>query len=63
MIRLDQIPPEVVEALQSALLRSDLHLNECIAAALNAWPGVWLYRYHDNGERAIILPITEGDEQ
>jgi len=30
-----------------------------IATALAAWPGVWEYKYHDDGSLALILPLKK----
>ena len=69
MIRADQIPPEVVEALHTSLADDAGVLvpkSDCvtaIAAALNAWPGMEIEVARDESE-AIILPLPQeaGDE-
>ena len=60
MIRADQIPPEVVEALAVAW-RDEMHSAHAIAAALNAWPMKSRTGYHIH---FIILPLQQesGDE-
>jgi len=63
MIRAEQIPDEVFEAFQKAwAVTSTLSTKECLAAALNAWPGaVW----RESGmnrkimSRRIILPLPQ----
>ena len=66
MIRADQIPPEVVEALHTSLADDAGVLvpkSDCvtaIAAALNAWPGMGV-RPHTVTTFAscIILPLPQ----
>jgi hypothetical protein len=55
MIRPDQIPDEVVEALGAALgnTRPTWDYAEAIAAALNAWQGV------DRYLGAVVLPLPQ----
>jgi hypothetical protein len=60
MIRPDQIPDEVVEALRENILH-DCSFKHAIAAALNAWPGAhertddWCTPPDHN----LILPLTQ----
>ena len=58
MIKPEQIPDEVVEALldTSNVAQPWKH---AIAAAINAWPGMFTYKYHDDTTTALILPLTE----
>lgn len=59
----NQVPKAAITALRGlTCCGCDKCLAKAIAAALNAWPGMWPYRYHDNGERAIILPIAQKQE-
>ena len=68
MIRADQIPPEVVEALAMAW-RDEMNSAHAIAAALAAWPGMLGHgdlAPSENGpplhiEQAIILPLPQED--
>ena len=61
MIRAEQIPDEVVEALAVAW-RDEMNSAHAIAVALNAWPGAY-----GNGKRkgwdhftpAITLPLPQ----
>ena len=65
MIRADQIPPEVVEALHTSLaddagaLVPKIDCVTAIAAALNAWPGMEKAWYEGNTPTAIILPLPQ----
>ena len=69
MIRADQIPPEVVEALHTSLADDAGVLvpkGDCvtaIVAALNAWPGSYSLAENDSAEirgvAAIILPLPQ----
>jgi hypothetical protein len=70
LIRPDQIPPEVVEAIKT-MCGHAVAPSEIIAAALSAWPGIGPHTIigkHSSGEwrqpiPCIILPLTEGDGQ
>ena len=69
MIRADQIPDEVVEALHTSLADDAGVLvpkGDCvtaIAAALNAWPRSYSLAENDSAEirgvAAIILPLPQ----
>lgn len=69
MIKPEQVPDEVMAAFQKAWAdKSTLSTKECIAAAINAWPGMEPHKVlsvRDNGEgydlktTAIILPLTQ----
>jgi hypothetical protein len=66
MITAEQIPDEVVEAFDRVFLEErksgwtlDTTYRHALAAALNAWPGVWEYTYHDDGSLALILPLPK----
>ena len=59
MIRADQIPPEVVEALAAAW-RDEMNSAHALAAALSAWPSMRVddtYRWLS--DVAIILPMED----
>lgn len=56
MIRADQIPPEVVEALAVAW-RDEMNSAHAIAAALNAWFGATTTSWFENGTRKAVLNI------
>ena len=64
MLKAEQIPDEVFEAFQKAwAVTSTLSTKECLAAALNAWPGVihnghWLLFPHTK----LPLPQKETSE-
>ena len=56
MIRADMIPHEAMNALLRALqLRKGG--REALAAAINAWPQLWVHPYTKN----IILPLPMDD--
>jgi hypothetical protein len=63
MIRAEQIPDEVVEAAAKsmgwtsaiALPQDKLRFKGHIAAALNAWPDVYVEKHGDT----IILPVPQ----
>ena len=63
MIKPDQIPDEVVEALHTSLADDAGVLvpkGDCvaaIAAALTAWPGVFLYPMN---KTRLVLPLPQG---
>lgn len=61
MIKPEQIPDEVFEAFQKAwAVTSTLSTKECLAAALNAWPGMDTGPNIYGRQDAIIhLPLTE----
>ena len=55
MLKAEQIPDEVFEAFQKAwAVTSTLSTKECLAAAINAWPGM----IHDDMPH-IILPLPQ----
>ena len=58
MIKPEQIPDEVMLAAREAYMRGDAHISTnmraAIAAALNAWPGAFLYPLN---KTRIILPL------
>ena len=64
MIKPDQIPDEVVEALHTSLADDAGVLvpkSDCvtaIAAALSAWPGVTTTSWFENGIRKAVLNIA-----
>lgn len=62
MIRPDQIPDEVVEALKEYFdtSRTSGFLRGIAAAMLNAWPGVKL-DYWCAFEGALLLPLPQKD--
>lgn len=67
MIRADQIPPEVVEAAarECELFIFDLPSEEgirlALAAALSAWPGMWVEQLYPLpvDTQGIILPLPQ----
>jgi len=61
MIRPDQIPDEVVEALRENILH-DCSFKHAIAAALNAWPGAFPHTFRGPLEGfGYVLPLTHED--
>jgi hypothetical protein len=63
MITAEQIPHGAYLAAHEVMGddTNGFTLCEAIAAALNAWPGVWEYKYHDDGSLALILPLPKDD--
>ena len=61
----EQVPEVVWRALGQELgfIQHRDAYCKAIAAALSAWPGAWPHKYHDNGERALILPLTEASDE
>lgn len=64
MLKAEQIPDEVFEAFQKAwAVTSTLSTKECLAAAINAWPGMSQLAENDSasirGVAVLILPLTE----
>ena len=64
MIKPEQIPKEVVEAFQQAWEELPaLTIKECLASALNAWPGMEEHiTWPEEKLSHIILPMEAGDE-
>lgn len=59
MIKPEQIPDEVFVTFQQAWANpSTLSTKECLAAALNAWPGMKACEEDDLGPACLILPLT-----
>ena len=60
MIKPEQIPPDAMYAAWKAM-NAEMTLNDAIAAAIKAWPGI--HHYVPNAEpyygKHIILPLTE----
>ena len=56
MIRADQIPPDAMYAAWKAM-NAGMTLNDAIAAALNAWPGVTTTSWFENGVRKAVMNI------
>lgn len=62
MLKAEQIPDEVFEAFQKAwAVTSTLSTKECLAAAINAWPGMWHIKAVDF-EGKVILPLPQEDK-
>jgi hypothetical protein len=59
VIKAKQIPDEVFEAFQKAwAVTSTLSTKECLAAAINAWPGMEIEMVFVE-EDYLILPLTQ----
>ena len=56
MIRADMIPPDAMYAAWKAM-NAGMTLNDAIAAALNAWPGVTTTSWFENSVRKAVLNI------
>jgi hypothetical protein len=62
MIDAKQIPDEVLKVLGKELPGYEHNTKTicyALAAALNAWPGVWECKYHGDGSLAILLPLPK----
>ena len=64
MIDASMIPRAVIDIMMKPITYPAGATVETIyeirmAAALNAWPGVWEYKYHDDGSLALILPLPQ----
>lgn len=63
MLKAEQIPDEVFEAFQKAwAVTSTLSTKECLAAAINAWPGMHIHEWQrpwlgGMSGTDIILPL------
>lgn len=63
MLKPEQVPDEVMLAARDAYMRGDAHISanmrRAIAAAINAWPGVFGTELEDHTGvyRKIILPL------
>lgn len=57
MVKAEQVPVEVVTALQLAVGMSDTAARGLVAVLINAWPGMGIEVARDESE-AIILPLT-----
>jgi hypothetical protein len=60
MIKAEQIPKEVEDALMHSLIFSGKDGAEALAAAINAWPGVGHHLKRNGWEKDFIsLPLTQ----
>jgi len=59
MIKAEQIPYEVKMKLRSVLLEGETDEAVAIAAAINAWPGV--YEYKGREGQSLSLPLSHED--
>lgn len=61
MLKAEQIPDEVFEAFQKAwAVTSTLSTKECLAAALNAWPGAFPWTFSGPLEgHGYVLPLPK----
>ena len=57
MIRAEQIPPDAMYAAWKAM-NAGMTLNDAIAAALNAWPGVG-FKMNGAMRTFYILPLPQ----
>ena len=67
MIKPEQIPTEVLAVFRKACDSGDpwsepWNIADTIAAAINAWPGMFTFKYHDDTTTALILP-PHGEQQ
>ena len=62
MIRPDQIPDEVVEAMWVAHFEKGKSYRAAIAAAINAWPNGDVVGKYDNDDTALLLPLPQEDD-
>lgn len=56
------IPPESRKAATDALLQTGGDVVAAIRAALNAWPGMAIFRPNVYGPRNLTLPLPEKGE-
>ncbi len=56
MIKPEQIPPDAMYAAWKAF-NAGMTINDAIAAAINAWPGV--YEYKGREGQSLSLPLTQ----
>lgn len=63
MLKAEQVPDEAVVSAREAWLRSDKTAHEdwrdAIAAALNAWPGLFYHPARPDEEACIFLPLPQ----
>ena len=60
MLKAEQVPDEVFEAFQKAwAVTSTLSTKECLAAAINAWPGLFYHPARPDEEACIFLPLPQ----
>ena len=67
MIRPEQVPKEVADALWQAICdKPGIEPKKAIAAALSAWPGMSQLEENDSASiremAALILPLTEASD-
>ena len=55
MLKPEQVPKECREAFYQAYWRSGLPSHAALAAAINAWPGLWMHPYTKN----FTLPMPQ----
>ena len=61
MVKAEQLPHEVVGAYEEAYWTNEMTVAEALAAAINAWPGMWHIEPIDF-EGKIILPLPTEKE-
>ena len=58
MLKAEQIPVEVMNEFHNALAH-DESCAEAIAAAINAWPGLFYHPARPDEEACIFLPLPQ----
>lgn len=60
MLKAEQVPKEAADALQELISRGVFtSTEEAIAAAINAWPGVFYHPARPDEEACIFLPLSQ----
>ena len=57
MLNPEQVPDEVEEHFRWCAANTDMTTRECIAAAINAWPGMANCKEDYLGPACLILPL------
>lgn len=58
MLKADQIPPDAMYAAWKAM-NAGMTLNDAIAAALSAWPGMYPVNYGGDEPPFLVLPLPQ----
>ena len=63
MLKPKQVPSEVRAVFKAACDSGEpWNIDDTIAAAINAWPGMTYERLRFTGDIGIILPLTENTD-
>ena len=61
MLKAEQIPPAAMYSAWKAM-NAGMTLNDAIAAAINAWPGMTYERLRFTGDIGLILPLPQKEK-